>query len=608
MSALAGCLQAPRVERTRLCVAIVVVLGILGSADAGEDDHRYQPGDRIHVWAERVGPARNALAAASFYSLPYCRPASAAEVSDRSAGWIGDILQGCSMVNSGIVLRFQEDEKNVSLCETELVGTSASGKFGKAVRDRSVFTLFIDDVPVKGLVGPPLDGSKRSGKTVAHVYTRFQFTVDTNGGQVVGVRLEMREPRPVTEASLTFSYSVSWRPSSLRFVDRYVSVLESEFFASKTHWLAMVNSFAIVLLMVGIVVRIVNKMLRSDLERYSILREDGSDLEIADVAAAESGWKQIGADVFRPPPHSAELCAMIGAGMHVLFAVLMFVVSSLSGSLYVTPGLMSVVGLVVYSATSVFNGYYATAVYCRMNGTPGTEKVENVGLMSGCTVPAILAVLFMPVSLIGLILRANMAELIPKYFKFLGYWLVCCLPFTLIGSRLAQRTSGAHKPAPSNPIPRPIVKTDFLRTPVGLASTGGLMPFGCIMIELYFLLTSFWGLKIYFVFDLLLVVTLVLVAVTSCSSVVCTYLLVNVEDYRWQWTSWGSGAFTGFYVLVYTILFLFVNTHISGGLHVLLYLSYSLTFAAVIGLLCGAVSYMAASAFVRTIFRNVKVD
>ena len=49
----------------------------------------------------------------------------------------------------------------------------------------------------------------------------------------------------------------------------------------------------------------------------------------------------------------------------------------------------------------------------------------------------------------------------------------------------------------------------------------------------YFIFTSFWQYKIYYVFGFMLLVYFILVIVTVCVTIVSTYFLLNAEDYRW---------------------------------------------------------------------------
>uniref|UniRef100_A0A914RWW9 Transmembrane 9 superfamily member n=1 Tax=Parascaris equorum TaxID=6256 RepID=A0A914RWW9_PAREQ len=56
-------------------------------------------------------------------------------------------------------------------------------------------------------------------------------------------------------------------------------------------------------------------------------------------------------------------------------------------------------------------------------------------------------------------------------------------------------------------------------------------------LEPYFIFTSFWAYKIYYVYGFMLLVVLILSIVTMCVTVVCTYFLLNAEDYRWSVSS-----------------------------------------------------------------------
>ena len=49
----------------------------------------------------------------------------------------------------------------------------------------------------------------------------------------------------------------------------------------------------------------------------------------------------------------------------------------------------------------------------------------------------------------------------------------------------------------------------------------------------YFIFTSFWAYKIYYVYGFMLLVFVILAIVTVCVTIVCTYFLLNAEDYRW---------------------------------------------------------------------------
>lgn len=129
-----------------------------------------------------------------------------------------------------------------------------------------------------------------------------------------------------------------------------------------------------------------------------------------------------------------------------------------------------------------------------------------------------------------------------------------------------------------NAVPRPIPEKKWFMEPGVIILLGGILPFASIFIEMYvckrffvllfkrlllfryFIFTSFWAYKIYYVYGFMLLVFLILIIVTVCVTIVCTYFLLNAEDYRWQWTSYLAAASTAAYVYVYAIYYFFFKT------------------------------------------------
>ena len=53
-----------------------------------------------------------------------------------------------------------------------------------------------------------------------------------------------------------------------------------------------------------------------------------------------------------------------------------------------------------------------------------------------------------------------------------------------------------------------------------LVMLGGILPFGSIFIEMYFVFTSFWNYKFYYVYGFMFLVFLILTIVTVCVTIV----------------------------------------------------------------------------------------
>ena len=92
---------------------------------------------------------------------------------------------------------------------------------------------------------------------------------------------------------------------------------------------------------------------------------------------------------------------------------------------------------------------------------------------------------------------------------------------------------------------------------------------------------------------------MILMIVTLCVTVVGTYFLLNAENYHWHWTSFISAASTAFYVYVYSIYYFIFKTKMTGFFQTCFYFGYTAMFCLGLGLMCGAVGYFGANAFVQ---------
>jgi transmembrane 9 superfamily protein 3 len=207
-------------------------------------------------------------------------------------------------------------------------------------------------------------------------------------------------------------------------------------------------------------------------------------------------------------------------------------------------------------------------------------------------------------------------------FKLFLIWVFISVPLCVLGTILGRHSVGSstgkghapaslleHFPCRVNAIPRPIPDdVPWYGRPSGLIPLAGLLSFGSIFIELYYVLTSLWNYKFYHVYGFLLGVYSILTIVVGMTSIIVVYFCLNAENYLWQWTAFGSGASTAAYVFVYGIYYFILKTQMHGLLQTSYYFGYMALIAVNLGLLCGTLGHGAASRFVRAIFQNVKVD
>jgi hypothetical protein len=186
-------------------------------------------------------------------------------------------------------------------------------------------------------------------------------------------------------------------------------------------------------------------------------------------------------------------------------------------------------------------------------------------------------------------------------------WFCISVPLTLVGGFLGAKAPHIEYPVRTNQIPREIPPQ---RYPSWLLVLGaGTLPFGTLFIELFFIMSSIWMGRVYYVFGFLFVVLLLLVIVCAEVSLVLTYMHLCVEDWKWWWKSFFSSGSVAIYIFLYSINYLvFDLKSLSGPVSATLYIGYSLFMVIAIMLATGTVGFISSFCFVHYLFSSVKAD
>ncbi|KAJ9546614.1 hypothetical protein OSB04_019157 [Centaurea solstitialis] len=186
-------------------------------------------------------------------------------------------------------------------------------------------------------------------------------------------------------------------------------------------------------------------------------------------------------------------------------------------------------------------------------------------------------------------------------------WFGISVPLTLIGGFVATRSPYLEYPVRTNQIPREIPSQRF---PSWLMVLGaGTLPFGTLFIELFFIMSSIWLGRAYYVFGFLFVVLILLVIVCAEVSLVLTYMHLCIEDWRWWWKSFFASGSVAFYIFLYSLNYLIFDLKsLSGPVSAILYLGYSLFMVIAVMLATGAVGFLTSFFFVHRLFSSVKID
>jgi Endomembrane protein 70 len=83
------------------------------------------------------------------------------------------------------------------------------------------------------------------------------------------------------ELEVKFSYSVEWTEETLEWRDRHTRYTESRFLPAsfEIHWLSIINSFVLVLLLTAFLTIILLRVLKNDFSRYMELDDEALEEE-----------------------------------------------------------------------------------------------------------------------------------------------------------------------------------------------------------------------------------------------------------------------------------------------------------------------------------------
>lgn len=568
---------------------------VISHINGDEHDHKYAKGEEVIIWMNTVGPYHNRQETYEYYSLPFCKGHKTAISHYHET--LGEALQGVELEFSGLDVKFKEDVSLTQFCSVKLNSINFEA-FSYAVRHRYWYQMYVDDLPVWGIVG-----EKGEQDDELYMWTHKKFEVGYNGDQITEINLISENKVKLVEGNdLPFTYQVIWKESTVSYDKRYEKYLDPGFFQHRIHWFSIFNSFMMVIFLVGLVSMILMRTLRKDYARYS--KEDDLDDMERDLGD-EYGWKQVHGDVFRMPQLSTLLASLIGCGYHLTAVTLVVIGFVIMGELYMGRGSIMSTIIFVYAATSPVNGFFGGSLYSRLGGKQWIRQM----IISASLIPGLVCGSTFLINFVAMYYKASRAIPFGTMVAIASICLFVILPLTLVGTVLGRNVCGQpNNPCRVNPVPRPIPEKKWFMEPSVIIFLGGILPFGSIFIEMYFIFTSFWAYKIYYVYGFMLLVFLILAIVTVCVTIVCSYFLLNAEDYRWQWTSFLSAASTAIYVYMYSFYYFFFKTKMFGFFQTIFYFGYMALFSTALGIMCGTFGYVGTSLFVWKIYSTVKID
>ncbi|XP_059649751.1 transmembrane 9 superfamily member 2-like isoform X3 [Cornus florida] len=585
--------------------AILLVAALLCCASqvqSAVSDHRYKAGDPVPLYANKVGPFHNPSETYAYSDLPFCSPDHVKQKKEA----LGEVLNGDRLVSSPYKLDFRVEKDSEVVCRKKLTKEEVS-QFRTAVAKEYYFQMYYDDLPIWGFIGRvDRHGVAEPNNYRYLLYKHVVFEILYNKDHVIeiSVRTEPQLMVDLTEdkeVDVEFMYTVKWRETNSPFEKRMEKYLRYSSLPHhlKTHWFLVMNSCATVLILIGCLVTFYVRVLRKDIIKYV------HDQELAD-SQEETGWKYIHGDVFRYPKHKSLLAAALGSGTQLLILTLSILILGLVGVFYpYNRGALCTALFVIFAITSGIAGYTAVSFYCKLEGT---NWMRNL-LLTGCLFCGPLFLTFCFLHTVATVYRATTALPMGTIVVLFLIWAFLASPLLLLGGIAGKnRKSVFQAPCRTTKCPREIPPPCWYRGILPQMTMAGILPFGVVYIELYYVFASIWSHRIFTIYVILLIVFIVLLIVTAFVTISLTYFQLAAEDHEWWWRSFLCGGSTGLFIYAYSFYYFYAVSHMYGFLQISFFFGYMACICYGIFLMLGTVGFHAALLFVRQIYGSIKCD
>uniref|UniRef100_A0A671UVA8 Transmembrane 9 superfamily member n=1 Tax=Sparus aurata TaxID=8175 RepID=A0A671UVA8_SPAAU len=399
------------------------------------------------------------------------------------------------------------------------------------------------------------------------------------------------------DVSIIYTYSVTFEQNDdIKWASRWDYILVS-MPHTNIQWFSIMNSLVIVLFLSGMVAMIMLRTLHKDIARYNQVDQED--------AQEESGWKQVHGDVFRPPRKGMLLSVFLGQGTQIF--IMTFITLFLACLGFLSPanrGALMTCAVVLWVLLGTPAGYVSARLY----KTFGGEKWKTNVLLTALLCPGIVFADFFLMNLILWVEGSSAAIPFGTLVAILALWFGISVPLTFVGAYFGFKKAAIEQPVRTNQIPRQIPEQSFFTKPIPGIVMGGILPFGCIFIQLFFILNSIWSHQMYYMFGFLFLVFIILLITCSEATILLCYFHLCAEDYHWWWRSFLTSGFTAVYLFIYAVHYFFSKLQIIGAASTILYFGYTMIMVLIFFLFTGTIGFFACFWFVNKIYSVVKVD
>lgn len=585
--------------------------------------NEYQEGNLVQLKVNKLISVKTQLPY-EYYTLPFCRPTEIKEKAEN----LGETLMGDVVENSPYELKMVINESCKKLCSVTLDDTKKD-KFRKKIDDEYSVNWIVDNLPVATRYQSPANGEAYfysdgflvglldNGHYYLHNHASLTLQFHSNpelyeGYRIVGAEVEPRSLTSNVEtgckaappldldkmSQVDFTYDVKWVWSDVRWASRWDTYLKMK--GGQIHWFSILNSLMILLLLSGMMATILLRTLHRDITKYN-------ELVTEEEKEEETGWKLVHADVFRKPNYSTFLCVNVASGLQILGMAVITLFCALVG--FISPvrrgGLLQSV-MLLFTVMGSLAGFVAARMDRFLNGTEAHWKKTT--LLTAVFYPGIFFGLFFVLNLMIWGQKSSGAVPFTTMFVLLMLWFGVSVPLVLAGAYYGFLKDPIDVPVRIGKIPREVPEETFYTKPVVTCIVGGMLPFGAVFTELFFIMSSLWQHQFYYLFGFLALVLVILLLTCAEVSIALTYFRLASEQHHWWWPAFFASGSSGGYVFLYSIFYFASRLHMDRMVSTMLYFGYMAMMSTLFMLMTGSIGLLSSFFFVRAIYGSIKVD
>merc|ERR1712050_270815 len=224
----------------------------------------------------------------------------------------------------------------------------------------------------------------------------------------------------------------------------------------------------------------------------------------------------------------------------------------------------------------------------------GGEDWKVTTLLTAFMYPGTVFLIFFILNLFIWGTKSSGAVPFTTMFALLVLWFGISVPLVFMGALFGYKKAPIGLPVRTNQIPRQIPAQPWYISGIFSSLVGGILPFGAVFTELFFIMSSIWQHQFYYLFGFLMLVIVILVITCAEISITLTYFQLTNEDYNWHWRSFFASGSSALYVFLYSILYFTSRLQIEKVVSTVLYFGYMLIISSVFFLLTGSIGTIAA--------------